>query len=141
MTEPETKQAPAEPPKTPPQGGQEPPAKTFTQEDLDKIIEKRLSAQKEQHAKELKAREDALAEKERISKLDGEERIKAESKAAIEKAQKEAQEAVSALRIKNAEVELARLGIDTSWAVSVVGAFSEGTVKNYGLTHDFQHCV
>lgn len=100
----------ADNPNTPLAEPKQEPAKTFTQEELDKIIQDRLAKEKSIQEKKAKELEDARLEAERIAKLEGEEKIKAEYEQKL-KAEQTARVALNAELIRTSAItSLAKLG-------------------------------
>lgn len=115
-------------PKTETNGEQESKTetKTFTQDDIDRIITERLKqerlAQERKDAERMKQME--------IEKLSGEEKIKAQHKAEIDKILAEKEEAIKSNRLLKASNDLAKLGYDTNLAQMVIGADDDETADN-----------
>ncbi len=97
---------------------------------LNEIISKRLAERDAKHQKEM----DALTQKHKreleVSKLDEESRLKAEAEDATKALLKRAEDAERQLRITRAEAELARVGLDTSLAETLMGADDNATKVN-----------
>ena len=115
--------------------------KEYTKSDVNRIVSDRvneLNARKEKAIDEAvqKALKDA-AQKQRIESLQGEERIKAEYQAQLDKitAEREAQEeelrtAQRDLAISKAEAQLAGLNLPTEFAINLLGKDDKETTKN-----------
>lgn len=106
---------------------------TFTeaqQGKIDEIISKRLAERDAKHAKEM---EDLNRKHQRdleMSKLDEETRRKAEEEEKTKDLVARAEKAERALRIVKAESELAKAGLDTSLAETVMGADDDAMAAN-----------
>lgn len=122
-------------------GTPNPEVKTFTQEELDKIISERMNRAK---ASEEKAIQEALdkakaewEESQRISTLQGEERMKAEFQKELSKAQKTAdttsQQLANVQRelaVTKAQAQLAALDLPTEFASNFLGKDDAETTQN-----------
>lgn len=109
------------------QGGQpKEDAKTFTQEDIDKMITARLAKARSQWEKELAERK----EKEDAEHLEGEAKIKKMHELEINNLVKERDELSHNLAIANAKALLSSKKLDPSFAEMVIGATPEDTEKN-----------
>lgn len=100
--------------------------KTFTQEQLDQIINERLERERKSYEKKEAERKKA----EEIEKLSGEEKLNAKHKAEMDKILAERDEALRSSKIMKASSDLAKLGYDTEFATVVIGATDEETEKN-----------
>lgn len=115
--------------------------KTFTQEELNDTIAKRLSEEKERNQKRIdeavaKALEDER-EKQRVASLEGEEKTKALYEAQINKQNKEMERQAKVLEQvshelakSKAEAQLASLGLPITFASNLIGDNDEATTKN-----------
>lgn len=93
--------------------------KTFTQAEVEKMIQARLN------------REKRAAEKQKeIDSLEGEEKLKAQFDSQMEQMRSERDEAQKALRIAKAGVELSKLGFSPDFAPMMIGEDDEATKKN-----------
>ncbi|MBQ7701537.1 MAG: DUF4355 domain-containing protein [Candidatus Methanomethylophilaceae archaeon] len=108
----------------------EPKTFTYTQEQLNAIIESRLNRERAKLEKERHDAEAERAEAERIAKLEGEERIKAEYEGKLSKATKERDDITKQLRLTEARSELASAGLDQALAERIVGKTLEETKAN-----------
>lgn len=115
--------------------------KTFTQDELNETIAKRLGEEKERNQKRIdEAVAAALAEereKQRLEALQGEEKAKALYEAQINKQNKEMERQAKALEQvshelakSKAEAQLAALGLPTSFAVNLIGEDDGATTRN-----------
>ena len=101
--------------------------KKFSQAEVDEMISKRLAKEKS-----IREREDAKKEADRqkqaeIDKLDGEEKLRAQFKADLEKVKTERAEAQRELRVARAGVMLGKHGLDTDFAEMMAGETDEET--------------
>ena len=93
--------------------------KTFTQAEVEKMIQERLN------------REKRAAEKQKeIDSLEGEAKLKAQFDSQMEQMRSERDEAQKALRIAKAGVELSKLGFSPDFASMMIGEDDEATKKN-----------
>jgi len=125
-----TEDKPANPPSNGGTGGEPPKTVTMTQEQLNKLIgdtriETRTQADKE--IAKLKADHD---EQIKIAAMKEQDRIKAEADLANKKRDEELASYKNALAMKNAEAELAKVGLDVSFADMVVDADEKKTAEN-----------
>lgn len=97
---------------------------------LNEIISKRLAERDAKHQKEMDALNKKHARDLEMSKLDEESRLKAEAEDATKALLKRAEDAERLLRISKAEAELARVGLDTSLAETLMGADDNATKVN-----------
>lgn len=117
------------------QGGEqaEPTETEFSeaqQAKLNEIISKRLAERDAKHQREMDALNKKHARDLEMSKLDEESRLKAEQEDATKALLKRAEDAERLLRISKAEAELARVGLDTSLAETLLGADDNATRIN-----------
>ncbi len=100
------------------------------QEKLNEIISKRLAERDAKHQREM----DALAQKHKreleMSKLDEESRLKAEQEEATKALLKRAEDAEHKLNIARTSEALAKVGLDTSLAETLMGADADATQAN-----------
>lgn len=97
----------------------EPKEKTFSQAEVEKMIQDRLN------------REKKAAEKQKeIDSLEGEAKLKAQFDSQIEQMRSERDEVQKALRIANAGVELSKLGFSPDFAPMMIGEDEEATKAN-----------
>ena len=106
------------------------PAKTFTQEELDKIVQERLAQltrkfEREQEDSKRKAKEQADLEK-----LQGEERIKKQYELDRTKLTEERDGYLRELKLARAESMLASKGLDTKFAPTMIGDSDDSTKAN-----------
>lgn len=93
--------------------------RTFTQAEVEKMIQERLN------------REKRAAEKQKeIDNLEGEAKLKAQFDSQMEQMRSERDEAQKALRIAKAGVELSKLGFSPDFAPMMIGEDDEATKKN-----------
>ena len=93
--------------------------RTFTQAEVEKMIQERLN------------REKRAAEKQKeIDSLEGEAKLKAQFDSQMEQMRSERDEAQKALRIAKAGVELSKLGFSPDFAPMMIGEDDEATKKN-----------
>ena len=93
--------------------------KTFTQAEVEKMIQERLN------------REKRAAEKQKeIDSLEGEAKLKAQFDSQMEQMRSERDEAQKALRSAKAGVELSKLGFSPDFAPMMIGEDDEATKKN-----------
>jgi hypothetical protein len=113
----------------------------FTQEDVDRILQERLTDEKSRRERAIeKAVAEALHkrdEEQRIQTLQGEDRLKAEAQARIDAIQAEQAKTAELLAstqrelaISKAEAQLAGLGLPTQFAPNLLGADDKETSKN-----------
>lgn len=106
--------------------GDDPPAKTFTQEDVDKIVQDRLGREQKKYADydELKKAKEKLDELEK-SQMTEQEKLKAE----LDKAKKEAEDAAvkaAALELERTKEKICReAGLPEGFADRLKGATDE----------------
>lgn len=100
------------------------------QEKINEIISKRLAERDAKHSKEL----DDLNRKHKrdleMSKLDEESRLKAEQEEATKALLKRAEDAEHQLNIARTSEALAKAGLDTSLAETLMGADADATQAN-----------
>lgn len=114
-------------------GGEDPQpegSKTFTQDEVDKIVSARLKAERERREREDKARADEAAEQARIAKLEGEERVKAEYEKQVKARDSELAELKRTLAVTRAQGELAKRGLPADFASNLIGEDDEHTDAN-----------
>ena len=104
----------------------ETPTRTFTQEEVDVIIKERLA--KEKRAREKEDAERAKADK--ISRLEGEEKLKAMHESELDALRKERDEAVRQTRVLKVGEDLAKKGYDPALASTLLGADDDTTKAN-----------
>lgn len=97
---------------------------------LNEIISKRLAERDAKHQKEMDDLNRKHQRELEVSKLDEESRLKAEAEDATKALLKRAEDAEHLLRISKAEAELARVGLDTSLAETLIGADDNATKVN-----------
>lgn len=107
------------------EGSKEEP-KLFTQEELNRIVAREKAQVKAAYDKQ-EAEKRKQAE---IEKLDGEERIKAQYQADLDKERNARAEAEKNLRIARAGTSLSKLGYDPEFAPMMAGATDEETEAN-----------
>lgn len=108
------------------QTGTPEPERKFTQADMDNLagkIRAEARATFEREAEEKRKQED-------INKMEGEQRIKAQFEADLEKERTARAEAERALGIAKAGVELSKLGYDPDFAALMVGKDEAETLDN-----------
>ena len=113
---------------------QEPQEKvTFSQEQqkfIDEIFSKRFGEVSAKHETELKQMEERYKNELEKSRMDDEERIKAEEAERIQDLTKRAEDAERRLRVAFAEKELAKAGLPTELAETIMGADDAQMMKN-----------
>jgi len=119
---------PSEPPKK-----TEPPkteTKTFTQEDLDKIVGGVRTDVKTAYEKEIAKIKEDFEKERKLSSLKEEERAKVEKEMELKKLNDELAASRRELALKSAEAELAKGELSVSFAAMVLGKDAEETAKN-----------
>lgn len=114
-------------------GGGEPQpegSKTFTQDEVDKIVSARLKAERERREREDRTRADEAAEQARIAQLEGEERVKAEYEQKVKARDTELAELKRTLAITRAQGELAKQGLPAEFACNLIGEDDDHTDAN-----------
>lgn len=110
--------------------GEDETAKTFTQDEVNEIVQKRLDEARKSYERAEKKRIEEAEEQARIAKLEGEEKIKAQHKSEIAKMEKERDDYRRNLAIANARASLSKAGLDPEFAESVLGDSDEKTEAN-----------
>lgn len=100
--------------------------KTFTQSELDQIINERLERERKSYEKKEAERKKA----EEIEKLSGEEKLNAKHKAEMDKILAERDEAIHSVRISDAGKKLAELGYSSDFATMMLGKDDTETTAN-----------
>lgn len=103
-----------------------PTEKTFTQAELDQIINDRLERERKSYEKKEAERKKA----EEIEKLSGEEKLNAKHKAELDKILAERDEAIKSVRLSDAGKKLAELGYTSDFASMMLGADDSETTAN-----------
>ena len=101
--------------------------KKFSQKDVDEMISKRLAKEASKREREDAKREAERQKQAEIDKLDGEEKLRAQFKADLEKVQTARDEAQRELRVARAGVMLGKHGLDSDFAEMMAGATDEET--------------
>ena len=113
---------------------QEPQEKvTFSQEQqkfIDEIFSKRFGEVSAKHEAEIKELEERYKTELKKSRMDEEERIKAEEEERIKDLTRRAEDAERRLRIASAEKELAKAGLPTELAETIMGADDDQMMRN-----------
>lgn len=100
------------------------------QEKLNEIISKRLAERDAKHAEELRGIEAKHQREMELSKMDEESRHKAEEEEKTKELTKRAEAAEHMLRVATTERELAKVGLDSSLAETLMGKDDKETVAN-----------
>lgn len=104
--------------------------KTFTQEELDKIVQDRLA----QHTRKVEREQERLRresqEQADLEKLQGEERLKKQYEMDKSRLEQERDTYLRDLRLARAESMLASKGLDPKFAPNMIGATDEETKAN-----------
>nr|DAH33964.1 MAG TPA: Major head protein [Caudoviricetes sp.] len=111
-------------------GEPQPELKTFTQDEVDKIVSQRLKAERERRDREDKTRADEAAEQARIAQLEGEERVKAEYEQKVKARDTELAELKRTLAVTRAQGELAKQGLPVEFAGNLIGDSDDQTDAN-----------
>ena len=104
--------------------------KTFTQEELDKIIQERLAQFTRKVEREQEATRKRAQEQSDLEKLQGEERLKKEHEMERAKIAEERDTYLRELRLARAESMLATKGLDPKFAPNMIGQTDEDTKAN-----------
>jgi len=100
------------------------------QEKINEIISKRLAERDAKHAKDMEALNAKHKRDLEMSKLDEESRLKAEQEEQTKQLIQRAESAEHALRVARAEGELAKAGLDTSLAETIMGDNDDAMTAN-----------
>lgn len=100
------------------------------QEKINEIISKRLAERDAKHAKDLETLNAKHKRDLEMSKLDEESRLKAEMEDQLKQSTQRAEAAEHKLRIASAERELAKAGLDTSLAETIMGEDDDAMKAN-----------
>lgn len=100
------------------------------QEKLNEIISKRLAERDAKHAKDIEALDAKHKRELEKSKLDEESRLKADMEDQLKQSNQRAEAAERALRIAEAKGELAKAGLDSSLAETIMGADDDAMKAN-----------
>lgn len=104
--------------------------KTFTQEELDKIVQDRLA----QHTRKVEREQERLRRESKeqadLEKLQGEERLKKQFEMDRAKLEQERDTYLRELRLARAESVLASKGLDPKFAAHMIGTTDEETQSN-----------
>ncbi|MDR3206018.1 MAG: DUF4355 domain-containing protein [Candidatus Methanoplasma sp.] len=103
---------------------------TLTQEELNRLIGGARTDAKASYEKEIAKIREEHERSLRLASMKEEERAKAEKEIELKKLTDELSEYKRALALKDAEAELAKLGLDASFASVVLGADGSATAAN-----------
>lgn len=104
--------------------------KTFTQAELDKIVQERLAQFKRKAEKEAEDARKKAEDQASLEKLQGEERLKKQFEMDKAKLEQERDTFLRDLRLARAESMLASKGLDAKFAPNMIGATDEETKAN-----------
>lgn len=106
------------------------PPKTFTQDEVDKIVQDRLAQQKRKTEKESEDARRKAEEQASLEKLQGEERLKKQFELDKARLEQERDAFLRDLRLARAESMLASKGLDARFAPNMIGDSDEATRTN-----------
>lgn len=106
------------------------PVKTFTQAEVDEIVQKRLKSEKDRREREDRERAEKAEKEKQIAALEGEERVKAEYEAKMQERDKELARMRRDLAVSRAEAKLSAQGLPVELAGNLIGEDDEKTDAN-----------